>query len=147
MCSDRFAARGLHVLSHMCIEIPKTLPQARVAIPDYKACHDIDTALEFAAEVNHWKQQLDSHDLVEDSNPTSFSSSLSDAFSHASCAVLPTRKYAARRPEISLDTLNLISKRDVAHADGDFVKESNLSRRMKTQVKRDRAQWQCNRFR
>ena len=115
------------------------MPRERVAIPDHKACHDIETALSFATEVDHWMQQLNTNDMLDFHDLSSFSNSLNEALSHASFATLPPRKYRARRPWISLNTLDLIERRDRARADSDFASESSLSKQIKSQVKLDRA--------
>ena len=62
--SDRLAALSSHnfvLISRVRIEIPKTPPRERVAFSDHKACHDVDTALTFASEVDRYMQQLDTN--------------------------------------------------------------------------------------
>ena len=92
---------------------------------------DVNTALTFASEVDRYMQQLDTNAWLDGHDPCSLNSSLNAALFHASSATLPTRKFTARRPWISFDTLLLIDQRDLARADGDFDREANLSRQIK----------------
>ena len=145
--SDKLAALCSHhflLNSIVRIEIPKTQPRERIAVPDHIACHNIEPALSFAAEVDHWMQQLNANDMLDHHDISSSSDSLNEALTHASGAILPSRQYRARRPWISFSTLDLIERRDRARADGDFGLESNLSRQIKSQVKWDRARWLDN---
>ena len=145
--SDRLAALRSHhflLISRVRIDIPKTLPRERVAFSDHKACHDVDTVLTFASEVDRYMQQLDANAWLDDHDPCSLNSSLNSVLFHASSTTLPTRKFTARRPWISFDTLILIDQRDLARADGDFDREANLSRQIKQRVKSDKARWLDN---
>ena len=58
--------------------------------------------------------------------------------------MLLTHKLVARRPQISSDTLILTDERDLARADGDFDRESNLSRQIKQRVKSNKSHWLDN---
>ena len=81
--SDRLAVLSSHhflVISRVCIDIPKTEPRERAAVPDFKACHHVDTALTFASEVHHWMQQLDANDWIDHRDISSFNNSLNEAF-------------------------------------------------------------------
>ena len=62
----------------------KTEPRERAAVPDFKACHHVDTTLTFASKVHHWMQQLDANDWIDQHDISSFNHSLNEAFSHTS---------------------------------------------------------------
>ena len=91
-------------------------------------------------------QQLDANAWLDDHDPCSLNTCLNATLFHASSTTLPTRKFTARRPWISFDTLILIDQRDLARADGDFDREANLSRQIKQRVKSDKMRWLDNEF-
>ena len=91
-------------------------------------------------------QQSNANVWLDDHDPCSLNNSLNAALFHASSATLPTHKFTARRPWISLDTFILIDQRDLARADGDFYREANFveANQPSCEIRQSALARQCN---